>query len=116
MSVQEPTSFRLVATLALTGLLSGLVLVGIYLVTQPMILRNQAEAMTRAIFRVLPGTSEISTFVIFPVFYNPEKIAEKPHLAAIQRNGDVAAEEWVCLFALPGRITGSRSSNMHVIL
>jgi electron transport complex protein RnfG len=52
-----------VATLGLTGLLSGLILVGIYLATQPMILRNQAEAMTRAIFRVLPGTTRIETFV-----------------------------------------------------
>ena len=51
-------------TLAITGLLSGLVLVCIYLVTQPLILRNQAEALRRAIYRVLPGTEEISTFVL----------------------------------------------------
>jgi len=64
MSAKEASSFRLVATLALTGLLSGLVLVGIYLVTQPVILRNQAEAMRRAIFNVLPGTETIETFVL----------------------------------------------------
>ena len=64
MSAKEPTFFRLVATLAVTGLLSGLVLVCIYLVTQPMILRNQAEAMRRAIYKVLPGAERISTFVI----------------------------------------------------
>jgi Na+-translocating ferredoxin:NAD+ oxidoreductase subunit G len=61
---KEPGSFRLVATLALTGLLSGLVLVGIYLVTQPRILRNQAEALYAAIYGVLPGTEEIRTFVV----------------------------------------------------
>ena len=64
MSVKEPSFFRLVMTLAITGLLSGLVLVCIYLVTQPMILRNQAEAMRKAIYRVLPGAESISTFVV----------------------------------------------------
>jgi electron transport complex protein RnfG len=64
LSVKEPSFFRLVMTLAVTGLLSGLVLVCIYLVTQPMILRNQAEAMRRAIYRVLPGAQQISTYVI----------------------------------------------------
>jgi electron transport complex protein RnfG len=61
---KQPGSFRLVATLALTGLMSGLVLVGIYLITQPRILRNQAEALYAAIYRVLPGTKEIRTFVV----------------------------------------------------
>jgi electron transport complex protein RnfG len=64
LSVKEPTFFRLVMTLAITGLLSGLVLVCIYLVTQPRILRNQAEAMRKAIYRVLPGVESISTFVV----------------------------------------------------
>jgi hypothetical protein len=46
---------------------------------------------------------QVSTFVIFPVFYNPEEIAEKPHLAAIKRNGEAAAEEWV-EFVCPSRV------------
>jgi len=62
--VKQPGGFRLVATLTLTGLMSGLVLVGVYLVTQPRILRNQAEALYAAIYRVLPGTQEIRTFVV----------------------------------------------------
>lgn len=61
---QEPGSLRLVATLALTGLISGLVLVGVFLLTQPRILRNQAEALYAAVYRVLPGTTEIRTFVV----------------------------------------------------
>jgi len=64
LSVKEPTFFRLVVTLAITGLLSGLILVCVYLVTQPLILRNQAEAMRKAIYRVLPGAESISTFVL----------------------------------------------------
>jgi electron transport complex protein RnfG len=63
-TAREPGSFRLVATLALTGLISGLVLVGVYLLTQPRILRNQAEALNAAIFLVLPGTVEIKTYVV----------------------------------------------------
>lgn len=63
-SAKEPGSFRLVATLTLTGLMSGLILVGVYLVTQPRILRNQAEALYAAIYTVLPGTQEIRTFVV----------------------------------------------------
>jgi len=45
---------------------------------------------------------KISTFVIFPVFYNPEVLAEEPGLAAINMNGKAAAEEWV-EFVCPSR-------------
>jgi electron transport complex protein RnfG len=76
MSTKEASSFRLVATLALTGLLSGLVLVGVFLVTQPIILRNQAEAMQRAIFRVLPGTTAIDTFVLSGQTLQPYESAD----------------------------------------
>jgi electron transport complex protein RnfG len=64
MSSKAPSSLRLVVSLAITGLLSGLILVGVYLLTQPRILRNQAEAMRSAIFTVLPGSTNISTFVL----------------------------------------------------
>ena len=63
-TAEQPGSFRLIATLALTGLLSGIVLVGVFLLTQPRILRNQAEALYAAIYRVLPGTTEVRTFVV----------------------------------------------------
>lgn len=45
---------------------------------------------------------KISTFLIFPVFFNAEAIAEDEGLAAINRTGDVAAEEWV-EFVCPSR-------------
>jgi len=45
---------------------------------------------------------KISTFVIFPVFFNPEVLAGNPGLAAINRNGEEAAEEWV-EFVCPSR-------------
>ncbi|MDH3626675.1 MAG: FMN-binding protein [Acidobacteriota bacterium] len=60
----EASSLRLVTSLALTGLLSGLVLVGVYLLTAPRIERNRAEALNAAIFRVLPGTTEVTAYVV----------------------------------------------------
>jgi len=44
----------------------------------------------------------ISTFLIFPVFFNPEAIAHSPELAAINKDGHAAAEEWV-EFVCPSR-------------
>jgi hypothetical protein len=44
----------------------------------------------------------ISTFMIFPVFFNPEALAEDPGLAAINRNGEPAVDEWV-EFVCPSR-------------
>ncbi len=44
----------------------------------------------------------ISTFVIFPVFFNPEAIVREAGLAAINRNGEAAAEEWL-EFVCPSR-------------
>jgi len=45
---------------------------------------------------------KISTFLIFPVFFNSEAIAESPDLRAINRNGEVEAEEWL-EFVCPSR-------------
>lgn len=62
--VKEPSSVRLAGTLAIAGLLSGLVLVGVYLGTLPRIQKNQAEAMQAAIYKVLPGTKQIEPFAL----------------------------------------------------
>ena len=37
----------------------------------------------------------ISTFAIFPVFFNPGVLDASPHLAAITSQGEVAIDEWV---------------------
>jgi electron transport complex protein RnfG len=51
-------------TLGIAGLFSGLAIVGIFLVTQPMIERNRAEALEAAIYRVLEGARSRVAFVI----------------------------------------------------
>lgn len=60
----QPSGLRLVATLVAVGALSGVVLVTVFLGTQPTILRNQYEAMRAAVFRVLPGTEDVKVLVV----------------------------------------------------
>ena len=50
---------RLVLALTLAGLGSGLAIVGAYQATLPAIRANQAEALRRAVFEVLPGAERM---------------------------------------------------------
>lgn len=59
---QEPSSFRLVATLGVAGFLSGVILVSIYLFTKPYIAANKARALEEAVFEVLPGTTRFDAY------------------------------------------------------
>ncbi len=63
MSAMEAGSLRMMGTLGFAGLCSGLAVVGIFLVTQPRIERNRAEALEAAIFRVLQGARSRAAFV-----------------------------------------------------
>nr|VFK79494.1 MAG: electron transport complex protein RnfG [Candidatus Kentron sp. SD] len=51
----QPSSLRLILTLTLAGLFSGLAIVGIYDATLPRITANKAMALQTAVFKVLPG-------------------------------------------------------------
>jgi len=57
---KEPGSFRLVFTLALAGMLSGLALAGAYQITKPIIDANNAEALRRGVFEVVPGSTRFT--------------------------------------------------------
>jgi len=59
LAPKEPSSLRLVATLALAGLLSGLALAGAYQITKPTIDANKARALQRAVFEVVPGATRM---------------------------------------------------------
>ncbi len=76
MSSTEPSSVRLAGTLGVAGLISGLVLVAIYLGTLPMIQANQAEALKAAIFRVLPGTASFEAMRVQDGQLAPDPSAE----------------------------------------
>ncbi len=55
----EPTTARLALTLAFAGVVSGLVLVGVYEMTAPVIAANRAEALRVAVLEVLPGATRM---------------------------------------------------------
>lgn len=60
----EASGFRLVATLAAAGLLSGLAIVGAYEVTLPIIEANDARALQRAVLHVVPGSERMQGLVV----------------------------------------------------
>ena len=64
MSTQEPSSTRLILTLGVAGMLSGFLLVGVYLLTLPRITQNRAEAIQRAVLKVLPGSTRAVPYVV----------------------------------------------------
>ena len=49
-----PSSLRLVMTLAIAGLVSGVAIIGIYESTLPTITANKARELREAVFKVLP--------------------------------------------------------------
>jgi electron transport complex protein RnfG len=56
-------TLRLVATLTVAGLLSGVILVAAYELTLPTIKANQAAALRRAVFEVVPGAERMQRLV-----------------------------------------------------
>jgi electron transport complex protein RnfG len=59
----EPSSARLVATLGLAGLLSGLIIVSAYEATLPRIEAYKARVLREAVFKVLPGVERMQRLV-----------------------------------------------------
>ncbi len=56
-------SVRLVVTLGLAGLLSGLAIAGTYQATLPRVRANQAAALRAAVFEVVPGSTSLRPLV-----------------------------------------------------
>ena len=59
-----PSSLRLITTLGVVAMLSGLLVVLVYEYTRPIIAENQRIATERAIFKVLPQAFSRLTFII----------------------------------------------------
>ena len=59
----NPSSLRLVMTLAIAGLISGIAIIGIYESTLPTITANKARELREAVFKVLPGVSQMQALV-----------------------------------------------------
>lgn len=60
---RSPSSLRLVLTLAIAGLVSGVAIIGIYETTLPTITANKARELREAVFKVLPGVSAMQPLV-----------------------------------------------------
>ena len=58
----EPGSLRMVLTMGGIGLLCGVLIVGVFQLTFPIIKQNKAEALDRAILQVVPGADTKSVF------------------------------------------------------
>jgi electron transport complex protein RnfG len=54
---------RLILTLAIAGLISGIAIIGIYETTLPTITANKARELREAVFKVLPGVSRMQQLV-----------------------------------------------------
>ncbi len=54
---QEPSSNRLVASMAIAGFISGVIIIAIYLATFNTIKDNKARELRQAVFKVLPNVS-----------------------------------------------------------
>ena len=57
-NAKESTA-RLILTLTVAGLFSGIAIVGAYELTRPAILANQARALREAVFEVVPGAEAL---------------------------------------------------------
>lgn len=61
---KEPGSLRLVLTLAVAGMLSGLAVAGAYQITKPIIDANNARALRAAVFTVVPGSAQLQRLAL----------------------------------------------------
>ena len=63
LSQVNPSAARLVTTLSVAGLLSGLIIVSVFEATLPAIKAYQARVQREAVFKVLPGISRFERLV-----------------------------------------------------
>lgn len=95
MSAPEPTSAVLVGTLTLAGLLSGVLLVGVFQATKPLIAANRAAAMEAAVTRVVPGAVKAASYERVDGKVQPSQVAvgaasDKPMAyAGLDKDGKV---------------------------
>ena len=61
---EEVSTFRLVATLAVAGVLAGLLIVLVNQHTKPIIDKYKAEQLQKAVYEVLPGVERYNTYYL----------------------------------------------------
>lgn len=63
-TVSHPASWPLYRALVGVGVACGLLIVSAYVLTGPIIARNEAEALRRAVFQVVPGAVASASFLV----------------------------------------------------
>ena len=58
-NVDEPSSSRLILSMAIAGFISGFIIIAIYVATFETIKENKARELQAAVFKVLPGVSKM---------------------------------------------------------
>ncbi|MHC5065793.1 MAG: FMN-binding protein [Planctomycetota bacterium] len=95
----EPVAAKMIIVLALAGLLSGLAIVCVYVLTLPLIERNRAEALRAAVYKVVPGSVSMQGLSIKDGNLAPD--SEAPSLyAAYGENAEFMG------YAIPGEGAG----------
>jgi len=78
---EDPSPARLIGTLAIAGLVSGVIIIAIYLATFETIKENKARELRESVFRVLPNVTKMQKLLLndgkLEVSYEEEK-GEKP--------------------------------------
>ena len=100
---QEPGPLRLIATLGVAGFFSGLLLVGVYLYTLPLIEGNRQQALEKAIYLVLPGSVRFEALLL-----DGGKLAAAPPNAKVSKGiyAGYAADGALVGFAIPAQEPG----------
>jgi electron transport complex protein RnfG len=57
--IEQPSSQRLIASMAIAGFISGIIIISIYLLTFDTIKENKARELQDAVFKVIPGVSKM---------------------------------------------------------
>ena len=70
---EEPSSLRLALTLGIFGLASGLLLVGAYELTLPVIEKHDKEVLREAVFKVVPDATSMKKLVRGPSGLEPAR-------------------------------------------
>ena len=97
--VPETPTVRLVATLALAGLISGIAIIAIYEATLSTITENKARELREAVFKVLPGVTRLQKLVYVDGGLTPTRETikdEQPIYAGYDQQGSFVG------YAIPG--------------
>ncbi len=107
---KEPSSLKLILALGIAGLISGVILVGTFIYTDPLIKANKAAATQRAIFKVLEGCESFTTLTLendklIEKVVNPDKEEKNDKNELLVYAGYNANKELIG-FAIPGSEPG----------